>query len=490
MNGLDADTSLKLSSSGSLALDSAVTSNGDISLISDDLSLISLQTPTDVILKTHTTNASIGLGSGAGTLQVSNAMMNNINAGGALLVGDLLSTGDIHIDNVGISASGYNLSAHGGDITVDTGLDADTSLKLLAQNDITLNGVISANGGGNSVVLAADRFINNAGAAAIDPGAGRFLVYSSDPETDNRGGSTYNFKRYNKTYAGYAPAAVTELGNGYLYSRAPVLLLTAQDVSRVYGDNAPSFSAITSSGLIDGDLAAGAYSGSASLTSIGVNVGTSNITSALGSLSSDMGYQFSFAPGILTIEKAPLVATAEDVARDFGQQNPVFTSSVTGFKMGDTLIDLDTPPDISTTAVSSSPGGVYAITPYGASDANYSFTYVDGALTVTNEVTTPPEIPASVMSVSAVPPRQSPPGMSIERPEPIVPADSETANNEDVGSTTANDSKPISDTDTDDDSSEDESSDKSKTTKSSAVSIGNYGIDCLVSLVGNGCIIR
>ena len=74
------------------------------------------------------------------------------------------------------------------------------------------------NGVGDSIVLVAGGSFLNPTSRTLSPGAGRWLVYSSDPSLDTRGGLAYNFKQYNATY-GVTPVAGS--GNGFLYTLAP-----------------------------------------------------------------------------------------------------------------------------------------------------------------------------------------------------------------------------------------------------------------------------
>ena len=72
-----------------------------------------------------------------------------------------------------------------GNITL-TNIDPSSILiENLGGGDVVLNGSLSATGTGSSIVIAtlAD-FVNNAGANALDPGPGRFVVYSQSPLTD------------------------------------------------------------------------------------------------------------------------------------------------------------------------------------------------------------------------------------------------------------------------------------------------------------------
>jgi hypothetical protein len=67
----------------------------------------------------------------------------------------------------------------------------------------------------------------------------------------------------------------------------------------------------------------------------------------------------------------------------YGATPPTITPSYSGFVNGDSASSLKTKPTCSTTATSSSPLGTYPTTCSGASDANYSISYVNGILTVT-----------------------------------------------------------------------------------------------------------
>src|SRR5439155_14413314 len=82
------------------------------------------------------------------------------------------------------------------------------------------------------------------------------------------------------------------------------------------------------------------------------------------------------------IERAPLLITAEDKSRAYGQANPELTASYGGFVNGETAAGLDAPVSLSTTATASSPVGGYPIVASGAADANYAISFVEGALTI------------------------------------------------------------------------------------------------------------
>ena len=88
----------------------------------------------------------------------------------------------------------------------------------------------------------------------------------------------------------------------------------------------------------------------------------------------------------LTVNKAPLTITANDCMKEQGKANPELTVSYSGFINGDDASVLTTQPIVSTTATTSSPVGTYPITVSGAEAENYDFTYVNGTLTVVDEI--------------------------------------------------------------------------------------------------------
>ncbi len=86
-----------------------------------------------------------------------------------------------------------------------------------------------------------------------------------------------------------------------------------------------------------------------------------------------------------TVTPASLTITASDVDKPYGAAIPgSFALSYTGFQNGDDASDL-AGLTVTTTAIQSSPvsGNPYSITPSGAVDPDYTYTYVPGNLTVT-----------------------------------------------------------------------------------------------------------
>ena len=85
----------------------------------------------------------------------------------------------------------------------------------------------------------------------------------------------------------------------------------------------------------------------------------------------------------ININKAVLTVTADDKSRETGIDNPAFTVSYDGFVNSETESVIDTKPIATCSATAASPAGDYDIIVSGGSDNNYSFTYINGKLTVT-----------------------------------------------------------------------------------------------------------
>jgi gliding motility-associated-like protein len=96
----------------------------------------------------------------------------------------------------------------------------------------------------------------------------------------------------------------------------------------------------------------------------------------------DNNYTPSYVSGTLTINKATLTATADDKSREYGDANPIFTISYSGFKNGDDSTDLDTVSTTSTPATVTSDAGIYDITLSDGFDTNYTITETKGVLII------------------------------------------------------------------------------------------------------------
>ena len=84
-----------------------------------------------------------------------------------------------------------------------------------------------------------------------------------------------------------------------------------------------------------------------------------------------------------TIKAAKLTAKVSNASREYGEDNPQFSISYSGFVAGENESVLTTLPTISTKATKTSTTGDYTITASGGSAKNYELVYEPGVLTVT-----------------------------------------------------------------------------------------------------------
>ncbi len=87
----------------------------------------------------------------------------------------------------------------------------------------------------------------------------------------------------------------------------------------------------------------------------------------------------------IIVNKKPLTVTAADASRVYGAANPSFSATLSGFVNGDGASVVTGSAAVSSGATNTSSVGTYSITPAigTLAAANYSFTFVNGTLTVT-----------------------------------------------------------------------------------------------------------
>jgi hypothetical protein len=133
--------------------------------------------------------------------------------------------------------------------------------------------------------------------------------------------------------------------------------------------------------------------GSSNLSGGVATFSTSTLTAAVHTIKAvyngDTNYltsQDSVSPNVI---KAVLTVTANSASRAYGAANPTFTPSYSGFVNGESSSVLTGAPSLTTTANATSPVSGYTITAAQGSLAatNYSFTFVNGTLTVTQAST-------------------------------------------------------------------------------------------------------
>ncbi|MHB8595095.1 MAG: MBG domain-containing protein, partial [Acidimicrobiales bacterium] len=181
------------------------------------------------------------------------------------------------------------------------------------------------------------------------------------------------------------PATTTTLSvtpNPATYGQPVTLTAT---VSPSDGAGTVSFFAGGSSDPITGcaqlalGLSGGTYEATCSTSTM--SAGTQPVTAAY---SGDADFQASSGSlsGGEVVDRAPLTVTAPSPTMAYGGSPPGLTPSYAGFVNGDNPGSLSASPTCSTTATTSSAVGSYPVNCSGASDPNYTVSYVAGTLTI------------------------------------------------------------------------------------------------------------
>jgi filamentous hemagglutinin family protein len=257
---------------------------------------------------------------------------------------------------------------------------------FVGANDKQYDGTVAATarfrgdptvGGTNDVVL------NGGTIAFVDKNVGpakpvNFTGYSIDGAD---AGLFALFADTGQTTAAITPAALT---------------ITANNASKLYGQTITlPGTAFTSNGLVGGDTV-----GSVTLVSAGRLAGAPvagspyaiRPSAAVGGTFAASNYVINYVNGVLTIAPRPLVITANDATKVYGD-SLTFTGSeftAAGLVNGD-VIGAVTQASTGAIATADVDGGTYAITASNAvggtyTPSNYATTYVSGGLTVTPAV--------------------------------------------------------------------------------------------------------
>lgn len=197
--------------------------------------------------------------------------------------------------------------------------------------------------------------------ATIDSSVGEYQIIASGGEMEN-----YYFESYT---------------NGRLTVNKATLSVTPKNVERVYGDPNPDFEAAFD-GFKLGETSVELtqplrFSTSAKETS-DVGYYTVSVSGA-----ESRNYKFTYKPGSLTINKAPLTVKVSDVTRQYGDANPKWTIEYRGLKNGETTVAPLREVSVYTDGCLEAGVGTYEIVAEGGSFYNYEITeYINGTLTV------------------------------------------------------------------------------------------------------------
>jgi fibronectin-binding autotransporter adhesin len=348
------------------------------------------------------------------------------SSSGAVVFGDavdgaadltVIASSDVTMSNaVGANTAltGFTLgtSSSTNDVTVSATINVDGDITIFG-NDVTLNQDITASSGNDVIISATNDFDNNAGSDAITvSGGGRWIVYTADDNTTANFGTAGNTLDSNNnaiwsaTYSTLAPASVAS-GNRYVFAEiaSQTISFTTVDETITYGDNldlTDNYTLTTSgidalSGVYTGTTAGSAItlataysadptitisaSGSSTSSSGNIEAGSYTLTASLSGGTIRSGYVAATSnTGTLTINQKAITVTADDKSKTYGDANPTLTYSLTSGSLvsGDSLTG-----SITTTATAASNVGNYSITQGTLDNSNYAITYVNGTLAIT-----------------------------------------------------------------------------------------------------------
>ncbi len=202
------------------------------------------------------------------------------------------------------------------------------------------------------------------------------LVHRTDATLTSDAGT------YGLTASGLGdPNYAITYADGALRIDPATLTVTADDAARTYGSANPAFTA-TYGGFVLGQTAAdlGGALDFATGARPDSDVGAYRVTPG-GQTSRN--YVIAYAPGTLSVTRAPLTVTGNDATRTYGGADPAFTATYSGLVLGQTASDLGGAIGFTTTARPDSGVGRYAVTPGGQTSRNYAITYAPGAFDIT-----------------------------------------------------------------------------------------------------------
>lgn len=190
---------------------------------------------------------------------------------------------------------------------------------------------------------------------------------------------SYRFSDFDG-YATYPDRGV-DVTYKYVINRKP-LYITIDNQTKIYGDPNPSKYPYSVEGFVGTENEAELntpiepYTSASLVSEVGDYAITCNTDAR--------NYETYVKDGVLSIKKAPISVTAENVEREYGDANPSFSRSYLGFKLGDTEATAFTvPPRISCNATRTSDVGEYPIFVNGGSSRNYEIaSYENGTLSV------------------------------------------------------------------------------------------------------------
>ena len=267
----------------------------------------------------------------------------------------------------GLSSDNYAITYANGTLAINK-----AALTVTAQNATKTYDKVAYTGGNNvtySGFVTGDNVANSVTGTVVYSGSSQGAIAAN----------TYTIIPAGLSSANYAFTYV----NGTLTINKAALTVTAQNATKTYnGLPYTGGNGVTYAGFISGDSETNSVTGTVNYGGTSQNAINANSYIITPSGLSSANYNVSYVNGTLVVNKAALVAIADNKTRCFGSANPVFTVRYTGFVNNETASVLTTAPTVATIATTNSAAGNYVLTVTGGTSANYTITYQNGQLTV------------------------------------------------------------------------------------------------------------
>ncbi len=203
-------------------------------------------------------------------------------------------------------------------------------------------------------------------------------------------------------------------------TQAP-LTITANNATKVYGDTAIlATTAFTSTGLVNAETVGGVTltsPGTVATASVAGNPYAITPADPVGGTFTASNYAINFVDGTMIVTPAPLMVTASDATKSFGQTAILTAFTSAGLANGETIgsTTLTSPGAIASATVVGSPYAITASDPTGGTftPSNYTIAFSSGVLAVTPLVPVPVVVPPGSTPPGSTPPDATPPDLPI-----------------------------------------------------------------------------
>lgn len=288
------------------------------------------------------------------------------------------------------------------------------SVTLAAGGDLTLQSGFIAGAASTTFASTGGVFDNLAGSGAVTGANGMLRIYSS---TNGVGASGVAFNDN-----GLGSTATIASGVSYpsnpnttdpvveyfaTTSAEPTLTITADSLTRLYGQSDPTFTASYSGGSGHGASELTTLPSFRVLQGVDVNAGAYTIEPYGAASSVDL---LRYVDGTLDVNPAPLTITAHAASMTYGGSVPTFGYDIAGFVNGDTAaivsgvsVTSNAPANPSAGSYVITPSGATVATPAGGAEANYTISYQTAAFSVNPAPLTVTASPASAVYGAAIP---------------------------------------------------------------------------------------